>query len=143
MSAQKDSGAGEVNLLAAGSLNKVLEKVNESSLPDFATPESMKEQTIDKSAGGVEAHYSTGAMSMSFTSSSMPLQTKTIAHKYDALEALFLSMRDIVDKKDAGKALVMMSTNFGDMYFELYVNKCPKTCYNFIELAKKGNLHQS
>ena len=143
LAAQKDTSGAELNLAAAGSLNKVLEKVNQSALPDFATPASMKEQVIEKieTSEGPEAHFSTNAASMGFTSSSMPIQSKNVSYKYDALESLFLAMESIVDKKDkAGKALVDITTNYGIMSFELYVSKCPRTCYNFIELAKKGTL---
>lgn len=38
--------------------------------------------------------------------------------------------------KSNGRAI--MQTNFGDLTFELECEKAPKTCYNFISLARKG-----
>eukprot|EP00667_Euglena_gracilis_P023139 EG_transcript_26042 len=36
------------------------------------------------------------------------------------------------------KGYVALSTNFGDLNFELYAGKAPKACENFLALCKKG-----
>lgn len=43
-------------------------------------------------------------------------------------------------KKDGikNKAYLRMNTNYGSLNFELHCDKAPKTCYNFVQLAKTG-----
>lgn len=36
------------------------------------------------------------------------------------------------------KAFLRINTNYGSLNYELHCDKAPKTCYNFIMLAKEG-----
>lgn len=40
--------------------------------------------------------------------------------------------------KTAGKAYVRMVTNLGNLNLELYCDRAPKTCFNFIMLAREN-----
>lgn len=76
------------------------------------------------------AHYSTGAMASSFTSTSMLPQTKQKAATID---------KDVVRySKIKSKAYIRFQTNLGDLNLELYCDQVPKTCENFVVLCKRG-----
>ena len=123
---------------AKGSPMYTIKKVNaemESTLSELAT--SFKESKASTSAGEKEtvsgdrqAHYSTGAMAGSFTSTSVVPQTKQEAATID---------KDVVRySKIKAKAYVRIETNFGDLNIELHSDQVPKTCENFIILCKRG-----
>eukprot|EP00794_Sanderia_malayensis_P015843 gene15843-17440_t len=76
------------------------------------------------------AHYSTGAMAGSFTSTSIVPQTKQTAAIID---------KDVIRySKIKKKAYIKLETNFGDLNLELHSDAVPKTCENFVGLCKKG-----
>ena len=76
------------------------------------------------------AHYSTGAMASSFTSTSMVPETRQKAATID---------KDVVRySKIKSKAYVRLQTNLGDLNLELNCDQVPKTCENFIVLCKRG-----
>lgn len=76
-----------------------------------------------------EAHYSTGAMASSFTSTSILPQTKQQAATID---------KDVVRySKIKSKAYVRLQTDLGDLNLELYCDQVPKTCENFVVLCKR------
>ena len=76
------------------------------------------------------AHYSTGAMASSFTSTSMVPETRQKAAAID---------KDVVRySKIKSKAYVRLQTNLGDLNLELYCDQVPKTCENFVVLCKRG-----
>ena len=41
------------------------------------------------------------------------------------------------------KAYVQIQTNFGNLNLELFCSETPKTCFNFIMLAKKGYYNET
>nr|XP_009912822.1 PREDICTED: peptidyl-prolyl cis-trans isomerase-like 2 isoform X4 [Haliaeetus albicilla] len=80
------------------------------------------------------AHYSTGAVSASFTSTAMVPET---THEAAAIE------EDVVRYKYVKKkGYVRLHTNKGDLNLELhcdmFVFQTPRTCENFIKLCKKN-----
>ena len=76
------------------------------------------------------AHYSTGAMGGSFTSTAVMPQTKQVPAKIH---------RDVIKySKIKKKAYVRLQTNYGDLNLELHSDQLPKTCENFVGLCKKG-----
>lgn len=83
-----------------------------------------------KDNGAQETARTTGKVAASLTSTFM---TPVTSNEYKNLDPETLMFKSI---KTPGK--VLMRTNFGDMIFELDCHKVPKTCYNFIQLAKKG-----
>ncbi|XP_053326893.1 RING-type E3 ubiquitin-protein ligase PPIL2 [Spea bombifrons] len=76
------------------------------------------------------AHYSTGAVSASFTSTAMTPETT-----HEAAAIAENTVRYQYVKK---KGYVRLHTNKGDLNLELYCDKTPKTCENFIKLCKKN-----
>ncbi|XP_053557910.1 RING-type E3 ubiquitin-protein ligase PPIL2 [Bombina bombina] len=76
------------------------------------------------------AHYSTGAVSASFTSTAMTPETT-----HEAAAIADDTVRYQYVKK---KGYVRLHTNKGDLNLELYCDKIPKTCENFIKLCKKN-----
>ncbi|MBV95710.1 Peptidyl-prolyl cis-trans isomerase-like 2, partial [Eschrichtius robustus] len=75
------------------------------------------------------AHYSTGKVSASFTSTAMVPET---THEAAAIDEDVLRYRFV--KK---KGYVRLHTNLGDLNLELHCDLTPKTCENFIKLCKK------
>uniref|UniRef100_W5M1R2 RING-type E3 ubiquitin-protein ligase PPIL2 n=1 Tax=Lepisosteus oculatus TaxID=7918 RepID=W5M1R2_LEPOC len=73
-----------------------------------------------------KAHYSTGRVSASFTSTAMAPETTHEAD--DAVRYQYV-------KK---KGYVRLHTNKGDVNLELHCDKVPKACENFIKLCQKG-----
>uniref|UniRef100_A0A452T943 RING-type E3 ubiquitin-protein ligase PPIL2 n=1 Tax=Ursus maritimus TaxID=29073 RepID=A0A452T943_URSMA len=75
------------------------------------------------------AHYSTGKVSASFTSTAMVPET---THEAAAIDEDVLRYQFV--KK---KGYVRLHTNKGDLNLELHCDMTPKTCENFIKLCKK------
>ncbi|KAJ8286198.1 hypothetical protein GJAV_G00035690 [Gymnothorax javanicus] len=76
------------------------------------------------------AHYSTGRVAASFTSTAMAPET---VHEADAITDDAVRYEYV--KK---KGYVRLHTNKGDLNLELYCDKVPKAGENFIRLCKKG-----
>lgn len=68
------------------------------------------------------AHYSTGKMAASLTSTSMNIVTKQESAKLDVEQVLFDQMK-LVKKLDDTRAYVRLVTSHGDINLELYCNK--------------------
>ncbi|XP_043924710.1 RING-type E3 ubiquitin-protein ligase PPIL2 [Protopterus annectens] len=76
------------------------------------------------------AHYSTGQVAASFTSTAMTPET---THEADAIDDNTVRYQYV--KK---KGYVRLHTNKGDLNLELHCDMTPKTCENFIKLCKKN-----
>ncbi|EIW64310.1 cyclophilin-like protein [Trametes versicolor FP-101664 SS1] len=90
--------------------------------------------------------YSTGLPGASLTSTSVDPQTQSSQLLWDEEELMFDEFANPPKgkgkEKDVGKrrAYVRVITNLGGgaLNLELYCEKAPKTCYNFLQLAKAG-----
>ncbi|KAG8722532.1 Peptidyl-prolyl cis-trans isomerase cyp8 [Ceratobasidium sp. 394] len=89
--------------------------------------------------------YASGYTGASLTSTSMDPMTKSDAAMFDEEELMFDDMAKERPSKKQNKnlasrrAYVRMVTNLGgSLNLELFCEKAPKTCYNFIMLAKEG-----
>ncbi|XP_076023616.1 RING-type E3 ubiquitin-protein ligase PPIL2 [Genypterus blacodes] len=91
---------------------------------------TMKEKQAKKTDKLNAAHYSTGRVSASFTSTAM---TPATTHEADAIADDTVRYRYV--KK---KGYVRLHTNKGDVNLELHCDKVPKAGENFIRLCKKG-----
>nr|XP_015221340.1 PREDICTED: peptidyl-prolyl cis-trans isomerase-like 2 [Lepisosteus oculatus] len=91
---------------------------------------TMKEPEKKKTDRLNAAHYSTGRVSASFTSTAMAPET---THEADAIEDDAVRYQYV--KK---KGYVRLHTNKGDVNLELHCDKVPKACENFIKLCQKG-----
>lgn len=76
------------------------------------------------------AHYSTGAVAASFTSTAM----KPVLNHEPAIIEEDLVRYERVKKK----GYVRLTTNFGSLNLELYCDTVPKTCENFIKHSARG-----
>lgn len=84
-------------------------------------------QTADKFNA---AHYSTGAVAASFTSTAMSVEVNHEAAIIDE----DLVKYDRVKKK----GYVRLTTNMGPLNLELYCDQVPRTCHNFIRHCADG-----
>uniref|UniRef100_A0A8C6NV52 RING-type E3 ubiquitin transferase n=1 Tax=Nothobranchius furzeri TaxID=105023 RepID=A0A8C6NV52_NOTFU len=91
---------------------------------------TMKEPEAKKTDKINAAHYSTGRVSASFTSTAM---TPATTHEADAIADDTVRYQYV--KK---KGYVRLHTNVGDLNLELHCDKVPKAGENFIRLCKKG-----
>uniref|UniRef100_G1PV35 RING-type E3 ubiquitin-protein ligase PPIL2 n=1 Tax=Myotis lucifugus TaxID=59463 RepID=G1PV35_MYOLU len=91
-----------------------------------ATMKAPEKKKVDKLNA---AHYSTGKVSASFTSTAMVPET---THEAAAIDEDVLRYQFV--KK---KGYVRLHTNRGDLNLELHCDMTPKTCENFIKLCKK------
>uniref|UniRef100_A0A672ZX32 RING-type E3 ubiquitin-protein ligase PPIL2 n=1 Tax=Sphaeramia orbicularis TaxID=375764 RepID=A0A672ZX32_9TELE len=91
---------------------------------------TMKEPEAKKTDKFNAAHYSTGRVSASFTSTAM---TPATTHEADAIADDTVRYQYV--KK---KGYVRLHTNKGDLNLELHCDKVPKAGENFIRLCKKG-----
>ncbi|KIJ68568.1 hypothetical protein HYDPIDRAFT_82284 [Hydnomerulius pinastri MD-312] len=89
--------------------------------------------------------YSSGAPGASLTSTSVDPQSQSSKLLWDEEELMFEDMSNPPKgkgkEKDVGKrrAYVRVVTSLGgSLNLELYCEKAPKTCYNFLMLAKAG-----
>ncbi|KAI0304773.1 cyclophilin-like protein [Russula brevipes] len=89
--------------------------------------------------------YSSGAPGASLTSTSVDPQVATSRLVWDEEEIMFESIQNPVKgkgkEKDVGKrrAYVRVVTSLGGgLNLELFCEKAPKTCYNFLMLARQG-----
>nr|XP_019961230.1 PREDICTED: peptidyl-prolyl cis-trans isomerase-like 2 [Paralichthys olivaceus] len=91
---------------------------------------TMKEPAAKKTDKLNAAHYSTGRVSASFTSTAM---TPATTHEADAIADDTVRYQYV--KK---KGYVRLHTNKGDLNLELHCDKVPKAGENFVRLCKKG-----
>ncbi|XP_019520976.1 PREDICTED: peptidyl-prolyl cis-trans isomerase-like 2 isoform X1 [Hipposideros armiger] len=91
-----------------------------------ATMKAPEKKKVDKLNA---AHYSTGKVSASFTSTAMVPET---THEAAAIDEDVLRYQFV--KK---KGYVRLHTSRGDLNLELHCDMTPKTCENFIKLCKK------
>ncbi|GAA5895656.1 PPIL2 family peptidylprolyl isomerase [Sporobolomyces salmoneus] len=91
---------------------------------------------ISQSTGPVPyntATVSTNRTAASFTSTSSALSTAVENALWDEEDLMYEAVRE---KGERGYA--RMKTNYGDLNLELYAERAPRTCYNFLKLAQEG-----
>ncbi|GAA5991894.1 hypothetical protein JCM5350_001966 [Sporobolomyces pararoseus] len=91
---------------------------------------------ISQSTGPVPyntATVSTNRTAASFTSTSSALSTSVENALWDEEDLMYEAVRE---KGERGYA--RMKTNYGDLNLELYCERAPRTCYNFLKLAQEG-----
>lgn len=144
--AKKEKEVG-FKINAMGSTDKVLRKVL-GTKDDGSSSESGDGKSIAKAKTPVQltpsfvtkdkkaynsAHYSTGMAAASFTSTALSVQTKNESATIDDEKYMFERVKE--------KGYAQIQTNLGNINLELYCGDAPRTCYNFIQLAKKGMHH--
>ncbi|CCL98304.1 uncharacterized protein FIBRA_00298 [Fibroporia radiculosa] len=128
---------------------KIVEKATDKAKP---TGSKATDTNLDASGSKAKAvpwnisPYSTGLPGASLTSTSIDPQTKTSQLVWDEEELMFDDFANPPKgkgkEKDVGKrrayVRVVTTLSGGSLNLELYCEKAPKTCYNFLQLAKAG-----
>lgn len=104
----------------------ILDELNKEYKPK-EKGESVDKRTADRFNA---AHYSTGAVAASFTSTIMEPATKH--------EAAILDEEIVRYGRVKKKGYVRLMTNLGPLNLELHCDMVPKTCENFMKLCSKG-----
>jgi peptidyl-prolyl cis-trans isomerase-like protein 2 len=121
-------------LNAQGTTSKILNEYHSKQ-----NAQSTKKEEQSNTEKALSAHYSTGRMAASLTSTAMNPVTRIEQAKVDAADYMSkLVSFYILVAHVKGKGYATFETNLGDIRVELYCQDTPKTCYNFIALAKKG-----
>ncbi|KAN0064003.1 cyclophilin peptidyl-prolyl cis-trans isomerase Cyp8 [Thecaphora frezii] len=158
----------EVNLAATGSASSILSKLRAQkrqaaepaakapstkaasfSSGEASTSKAANSTTTAAAASPADTAYartkgkqphtatsaSTGWTAASFTSTALTPRTRTERVVMSEEEHMFEQFRL---RKTKEKAYVRLATNFGPLNLELHCDKAPKTCYNFLQLCKRG-----
>ncbi|KAL5641827.1 hypothetical protein ACGC1H_002050 [Rhizoctonia solani] len=135
--------------------SKAKEEVAKSAKPDTTTKpaKDLKEKPQVPAVANLKAKeraynvspYASGYTGASLTSTSLDPMTKSDAAMFDEEELMFDDIskeRPLKNQKKnlaSRRAYVRMVTNLGgSLNLELFCEKAPKTCYNFIMLANAG-----
>lgn len=135
----------DVNADATGSTKALIEKIRrEKEAKAVSSPSTPAAPAASAASAAPDApparltNRSTGMTAASFTSSGLTPRTKTERIAVDEEEAMFES----VSQKRA-QGLVRLQTNFGALNIELYCDKAPRTCYNFLALCRQGTYNNT
>ncbi|PLW31942.1 hypothetical protein PCANC_19192 [Puccinia coronata f. sp. avenae] len=137
---RKDPMRG-MNLAAAGStVSAVLKELAKdkdataSTSPQATEKQGLVAESSASSSKGLVPYnasvFSKGKTAASFTSTSLTPATKTEVEIIDEEDFMFSHIKE--------KGYVKISTTLGDLNVELYCDRAPRTCYNFLMLARKG-----
>ncbi|XP_076030911.1 RING-type E3 ubiquitin-protein ligase PPIL2 [Oratosquilla oratoria] len=96
----------------------------------YKEPEKTNEEKQKSADRFNAAHYSTGKVAASFTSTSVDVETQ---HEAAVLDDAVVRYQRV--KK---KGYVSLKTNLGSLNLELYCDTVSKACENFIRLCSKG-----
>ncbi|RIA96928.1 cyclophilin-like domain-containing protein [Glomus cerebriforme] len=132
----------DINLSATGSAGRILSKISgrkDESVDHVSAEDKPLEKSLSstpfirpksKNVPYNAASYSRGLAAASFTSTAMTPVTENENALVDEEEFMFKEI------KEKGYARIM--TNLGSLNIELFCDKAPRTCYNFIMLSKQG-----
>lgn len=123
---QDPNDLGKKNIIKFHHLRDTEKESKRPQKPESQAASADAAGSQDKTVG----FTTTGKVAASLTSTGMTPVTVNELSRINAEEAMFRAI------KKPGKAIVR--TNLGDLTFELACHKVPRTCYNFIELSKRG-----
>ncbi|EDO30357.1 predicted protein, partial [Nematostella vectensis] len=110
--------------------NKETESILNELDKTFKEPEKKKEEDREMVTDRNAAHFSTGAVAQSFTSTAQDRVTEQEAAVVD---------EDVVRYREVKKkGYVRIQTTHGDLNLELHCEMVPKACENFMKLCAKG-----
>ncbi|KAJ3219616.1 RING-type E3 ubiquitin-protein ligase ppil2 [Dinochytrium kinnereticum] len=121
------------NINAKGATARILSELEPKTT---AKPEVPKESAptpsfvAKKTKSYNEAHFSYNDAAAAFTSMGATVVTENARARFTDEAFLIMNVK--------GKGYARIKTNFGDLNVELYCGDAPKTCFNFIKLAKSG-----
>ncbi|KAG0203359.1 RING-type E3 ubiquitin-protein ligase ppil2 [Mortierella sp. GBA30] len=134
------------NINQKGSTGKILTQMNMEKIEKAAVERKKKEEAV-KAVGGTAnkameamankpalaynaASYTTGKASASLTSTAVSVSTTN--------ERALMSHEEYMFPLIKAKGYGSIITNFGKINIELFCDQTPRTCYNFIMLAKSS-----
>ncbi|KXJ21246.1 RING-type E3 ubiquitin-protein ligase PPIL2 isoform X2 [Exaiptasia diaphana] len=110
--------------------NKETESVLDELKKTYKEPEKKKEEGKELITDRNAAHFSTGAVAQSFTST---------ARERVTVQETAVVEKDVVRYREVKKkGYIRLQTNLGDLNLELHCDMVPKTCENFIKLCSRG-----
>lgn len=152
---------GTINVNATGGASALLKKISDKQNEGKETSDSQStdnshlvkapthfpktgNQPASGSLTGVKAYnaakHSTGRTAASFTSTILDPQSRNESALIDEDELMFEEVEKLAGArgkdKAKGKAYVRIVTNHGSLNVELHCEKAPKTCYNWLMLAR-------
>lgn len=127
---EKRKPTNNINVAGMGNTKKVfdeLAKKNEEEKKEkIPTSFHQKQVSLPYNA----AHYTTGDAAASFTS--------TALNPYSESTRALLDEDEFMYKRIKSKTYARIITNYGNINIELFSDKVPRTCHNFVQLAKSG-----
>ncbi|ORY78083.1 cyclophilin-like domain-containing protein [Leucosporidium creatinivorum] len=128
--------SGEARMGVSRVLKTVAETKKDEKTPVINKPVQKKAESIVKVSQDSAIPYNTslvtsGRTGASFTSTSQPIYTKTENALWDEEDLMFEAIQA---KGEKGYARLV--TNYGNLNLELYCDRAPRTCYNFLQLAR-------
>ena len=135
------SGAKSTSRAAGSKLaDRIMKTLESTEIPSLASiskpvPKdqvNIKEYTKFSGTTSTTAHYSKGKMAASLTSTSMPIVSYNESAQLDSSLMLYPRV------STSSRGLVQIETSLGNLNVELDCHLAPKTCHNFILLAKSG-----
>ncbi|KAF9179074.1 Peptidyl-prolyl cis-trans isomerase cyp8 [Haplosporangium sp. Z 767] len=134
------------NINQKGSTGKILSQMNMEKIEKAAVEKKKREDAIKAQGSTVNkameamsnkpalaynaASYTTGKASASLTSTAVSVSTSN--------ERALMSHEEYMFPLIKAKGYGSIITNFGKINVELFCDQTPRTCYNFIMLAKSG-----
>ncbi|XP_060843545.1 RING-type E3 ubiquitin-protein ligase PPIL2 [Rhopalosiphum padi] len=111
------------------SVSKTTRDILDTLDRDYKEPAKKVDEVAQKPDKLNTAHYSTGRVAASFTSTAM---VPVLEH-----ESAIIEENEIRFERIKKKGYVRLTTNYGPLNLELFCKEVPKTCENFIKLCQK------
>ncbi|KAG2230422.1 hypothetical protein INT48_007264 [Thamnidium elegans] len=129
---EKRKPTNNINVAGMGNTKKVFDELAKKNLEVEEVKEKVPTTFHQKKANLPynAAHYTTGAAAESFTS--------TALNPYSASTRALIDEDDFMYKRIKTKSYARIMTNYGNINVELFSDKVPRTCHNFVQLAKTG-----
>lgn len=112
------------------SINSETRDILDTLDKEYKAPAKTEDQTQPKADKFNAAHYSTGAVAASFTSTAITPQTEH--------ESAVINEDIIRYERIKKKGYVKLLTNLGQLNIELHCNMVPKICENFLKHCANG-----
>ncbi|OBZ89304.1 Peptidyl-prolyl cis-trans isomerase-like 2 [Choanephora cucurbitarum] len=130
---EKRKPENNINIAGMGNIKKVYDQLSQKKKSDEEEEEQPVPTSFHQKKANLPynaAHYTTGAAAESFTSTAMNTYTQATRALIDEDEFMY--------KKIKSKAYARIITNYGNINVELFSDRVPRTCHNFVQLAKTG-----
>ncbi|GAA5814901.1 cytochrome P450 monooxygenase 14 [Mucor flavus] len=130
---EKRKPTNNINVAGMGNTKKVFDELAKKNAEAAEEAKEKVPTTFHQKKANLPynaAHYTTGAAAESFTS--------TALNPYSASTRALIDEDDFMYKRIKTKSYARIMTNYGNINVELFSDKVPRTCHNFVQLAKTG-----